>query len=135
MAEMGNTGVACPNCGHINAGSGNYCEQCGHYLGRGPEPVAPSGPTPALNARDIPNYLPQAILATLCCCVPFGIVSIVYAARVNGKASRGDIYGAQDASNKARMWAWISFGVGLIAGVLWLIFGVLGSVTMGRLTL
>jgi len=28
----------------------------------------------------IPNYLTQAILVTLCCCVPFGIVAIVNAA-------------------------------------------------------
>src|SRR5438093_12052328 len=31
----------------------------------------------------VPNYLIQAILVTLCCCLPFGIPAIVYAAQVN----------------------------------------------------
>ena len=35
-----------------------------------------------------------AILATLCCCVPTGIVAIVYAARVDNKRSSGDLQGA-----------------------------------------
>ena len=32
-----------------------------------------------------PNNLVWAILSTLFCCLPLGIVSIVYAAQVNGK--------------------------------------------------
>ena len=33
----------------------------------------------------VPNYLVQAILTTIFCCLPFGIVAIVFAAQVNGK--------------------------------------------------
>lgn len=29
------------------------------------------------------NYLVWAILSTVCCCLPFGLVSIVYAAKVD----------------------------------------------------
>src|SRR5207237_6484686 len=32
---------------------------------------------------DVPSYLVQSILATLFCCMPFGIVAIVYAAQVS----------------------------------------------------
>ncbi|MDQ3389279.1 MAG: CD225/dispanin family protein, partial [Gemmatimonadota bacterium] len=32
--------------------------------------------------RNVPNYLIPSILATLCCCLPAGIVSIIYAAQV-----------------------------------------------------
>ena len=60
-----------------------------------------------------PNYLVQAILVTIFCCVPFGIVSIVFAAQVNGKMAGGDYAGAIATSNKAKTWAWVSFGVGL----------------------
>ena len=65
----------------------------------------------------VPNYLVQAILCTLFCCLPAGIVSIVYAAQVNSKLAIGDRAGAIQSSENAKKWAWVSFGVtvGLIA--------------------
>ena len=63
---------------------------------------------------EIPSYLAQAILVTIFCCLPFGIVSIVYAAQVNGKVAAGDIAGARDASEKAKTWAWVALGFGLL---------------------
>ena len=71
------------------------------------------GMPPAL----VPNYLVQAILCTLFCCLPAGIVSIVYAAQVNSKLAVGDRMGAIQSSENAKKWAWVSFGVtiGLIA--------------------
>lgn len=55
-----------------------------------------------------PDYLAFAIIVTLFCCLPFGIVSIVYAAKVSVRYNRGDYHGALDASNSAKRWAWIS---------------------------
>jgi hypothetical protein len=68
--------------------------------------------------ENIPNYLVQAILVTLCCCLPGGIVAIVYAAQVNGKVAAGDIAGARAASDNAKMWCWISFGVGIVLNII-----------------
>ena len=51
------------------------------------------------------NYLVWAILSTLFCCLPLGIVSIVYSARVDSLYNSGDYFGAQDAANKAKNWA------------------------------
>jgi Interferon-induced transmembrane protein len=65
-----------------------------------------------------PNYLVQAILTTLFCCLPFGIVSIVFAAQVNSKFSAGDVAGAVNASSRAKLWAWLSFGFGLAVGLI-----------------
>jgi t-SNARE complex subunit (syntaxin) len=59
-----------------------------------------------------------AILTTLFCCLPAGIVSIVYAAQVNSKWTGGDYRGAFDSSRNARTWAIVSAVVGLIAIVL-----------------
>lgn len=67
----------------------------------------------------VPNYLVWAILSTLCCCLPAGIVAIVYAAQVDGKLSGGDYHGAVEASNNAKMWSWISFGASAVVGVLY----------------
>lgn len=75
-------------------------------------------------AQNVPNYLVQAILVTICCCLPFGIVSIVYAAQVNGKVAAGDMAGAIEASNNAKKWMMIGFWVGLAASAIGIILQV-----------
>jgi hypothetical protein len=44
---------------------------------------------------------------------PPGIAAIVYAAQVNSKLQGGNIAGAQADSRNAKMWCWISFGLGI----------------------
>ena len=66
------------------------------------------------------NYLVWAILTTLFCCLPFGIVSIVFAAQVDSKYNSGDYAGALDSSNKARTWAIASAAVGAVVIVIYL---------------
>ena len=77
----------------------------------------------------VPNHLVFSILVTIFCCVPFGIVSIVYAAQVNGKLAAGDYAGAVDASNKAKTWCWVSFGIGLAVGLMWFFFAFIGAMS------
>ena len=77
--------------------------------------------------QHIPNYLVPAILVTIFCCWPFGIPAIVFAAKVDGMVSRGDIAGALDSSNKAKTWAWVSFGSGLVFVVLYIGLMVVGA--------
>ncbi len=54
-------------------------------------------PPPSAAPVNIPNYLVFAILTTVFCCLPAGVVSIVYAAQVNSKVAMGDIAGAMAA--------------------------------------
>ena len=70
----------------------------------------------------VPNHLVWAILSTLCCRLPPGIVSIVFAAQVNGKLAAGDVAGAQEASDKAKKWAMWSAIAGVSLVVLYIIF-------------
>jgi hypothetical protein len=70
---------------------------------------------PDIRRPDIASYLPQAILCTLFCCLPFGIVAIVHAAQVNGHLNVGKYDAARKASDEARKWCWISFLIGLVA--------------------
>lgn len=65
------------------------------------------------------NHLVMAILATLCCCLPSGIVAIVFAAQVDGKWAAGDQAGALDYSEKAKLWGFVSIGLGLVGGLLY----------------
>lgn len=92
----------------------------------GRRPVDPTGRVP-LAPGTVPNYLVQSILVTLCCCIPFGIVAIVFSAQVNGKLTRGDYEGAVKASDRARKWAWISFGSGIAVIILYFIATVIGA--------
>lgn len=75
-----------------------------------------------------PNYLVWAILATIFCCLPFGIVSIVYAAQVNSKWQSGDHEGARLSSKNARLWAIISLITGLAGAVIWSLLAILGVI-------
>jgi hypothetical protein len=82
-----------------------------------PGPISsPLGSIPP--GTQISNYLVQSILVTLCCCLPLGIPAIVYAAQVNSKQAAGDIAGARDSSDKAKMWCWIAFGLGLVSNLI-----------------
>jgi hypothetical protein len=53
----------------------------------------------------VPNYLWQSIVVTVLCCLPFGVVSIIHAAKVDSLLAQGDIVGATAASQSAKKWA------------------------------
>jgi len=116
----------CPQCGANNADTAVACVQCGRNLQPGaPAPFPIQGVVQPL-AAPIQNYLVFAILATVFCCLPAGIPAIIYAAQVNGKAQVGDLAGAKAASDNAKMWCWISFGVGLGGILLYVLLITLG---------
>ena len=82
-----------------------------------PSPAAPAATLPTsgdIAAGPAPTHLVGAILTTLCCCQPFGIVAIVFAGMTSGANSAGDYIRAADYSRKAAMWTWIAFGVGFV---------------------
>lgn len=88
---------------------------------------------PSTQGPYVPNHLVWAILSTLFCCLPLGIVSIVFAAQVDGKRAAGDLAGAQDASRKALNWALASALIGPILVALWFfLFG--GLALLGGLS-
>ncbi len=88
------------------------------------DPVAGGGgPQP-----QIPNHLVKAILVTLFCCLPLGVVAIIFAAQVDGKVSSGDVAGAQNAANQANMFANIGLIGGLVVQVGWILVIVAGAI-------
>ena len=60
-----------------------------------------------------PSYLVWAILSTFCCCQVFGIIAIIYAAKVQPKFNSGDYEGAAKYSERAALWIILSFVCGL----------------------
>ena len=68
-----------------------------------------------------------AILSTILCCLPLGIVAIIKASNVNSLYDRGDYAGAEAAAKSAKSWAmW-----GAILAVIGVVLYVLLVVVIG----
>jgi len=99
-----------------------------------PYPAPPPVPTPVTgiatpiyattpNRPPKPNnHLVWAILTTLLCCLPLGIVAIIFAAQVDGKYNSGDYEGAKDSSAKAKNFSIIAAVIGIVVAVLYFMF-------------
>jgi len=68
---------------------------------------------------EISSHLFLAVFATIFCCVPFGIVAVYYASKVDTCLKYGDKRRALNYSKKA--WKW-GFWTLLICGILWVVF-------------
>ena len=75
----------------------------------------------------VPSHLAYAIIVTLFCCTPFGIVAIVYAAQAMSHSSVGNLAAAQMASQRAQKWCRISLGLGLVGGILYALAILMGE--------
>lgn len=73
------------------------------------------------------NYLVWAILATVLCCLPTGIASIIFATQVNSKWDAGDFAGAAESSKKAKQWAIISAVLGIVVTVISIVVQVMAG--------
>lgn len=104
----------CSKCGKLVDDNLKFCSNCGNEI-EASKSVQPTEAKP----RVPENYLIWAILSTLFCCWPVGIVSIVYALRVDSRFNQGDYEASLEASVKAKKWAWIS---AISAGVFWLLY-------------
>ena len=122
----------CTKCGKENEAGATNCAECGEVLtpAQPQTTAAPAQPQAAPGQpAQVPNYLVQSILVTIFCCLPFGIVAIVFAAQVNGKLQAGDLNGAMESSRKAKMWSWLGFGIGLGIGLIYIFLMVISAVS------
>lgn len=87
---------------------------------------------------DGPNHtlnLVFAILVTIFCCLPLGIVAIVFSAIGMSRQSGGDIAGAASASRIARICIIVSAGISLFLWVGYILLALLGFGFLGLLPL
>lgn len=117
----------CTKCGALNDDDDASCIRCGAPVTGAADPRYAPPTAPPAPAEKIPNYLVQSILVTLCCCLPAGIVAIVYAAQVNGKIQMGDLDGARQYSRQANIWSWVAFGVGATINLIYFGVTIFGS--------
>lgn len=134
----------CNQCHAINPDEAQFCSKCGAPLetkqqsnqqyGYNPQqqyqpqsqyqqsyqPQQPNMPKPD-------NNMVWAILTTLLCCLPLGIVSIVNASKVNSLYYNGNYNGAVDAANNAKNFAIYSAICGIVGFVISFFIGVIGA--------
>ncbi len=81
------------------------------------------------NMQKPDNNLVWAILATVLCCLPFGIVAIIKSTQVDSFWAAG----RYDEAVQARKWCWVSVIVSVVVVVLYflLIAGVAGLAVVG----
>jgi hypothetical protein len=96
-----------------------------------PPPARPFSPIARPPKPD--NCLVWAILATLFCCIPLGIVAIVFATQVDSKYAAGDYAGAQVAAGRAKLWSIIAACSIVVGAVLYLVMMVFLGGVMGVL--
>jgi hypothetical protein len=95
----------CTNCGNELPPEAIACTNCGQAIPHFPLPPK------------VPNYLIHAIVVTLCCCLPLGIVALVFSSQVNNKLAAGDVAGAEESSRKAKTWVIVAFVCGIVSNI------------------
>ncbi len=108
-----------------------FCKNCGAEIPAEAQYACPGCNTPLNDVRpvmSIGTHLAESILVTLFCCMPFGVVAIVYAAKVSGLVAQGRIEEAKAASQSAKKWCWLSFGIGLLVNIIVIFLQVFAAV-------
>jgi uncharacterized membrane protein YvbJ len=128
----------CSKCGCYNSDDSINCKSCGSELQTGPnnqnnfngqqtsnnqggsnfQNQYPNHPNNQYCntqevKRNVPNYLVYSILATIFCCIPFGIPAIVFSTQVDKYLGMGDYNKAEEASKKSKMFCLIALFTGL----------------------
>lgn len=81
------------------------------------------------------SYLVWGILTTIFCCMPFGVVSIVYAEKVDSFWHSGFYQEAYRASRTARNWALAAAITGVVPIVLYLLVMAIWIFMLGSVAL
>lgn len=106
----------CKNCGTQVPEGTRFCPSCGCSLTEDSVADRGASPRPTVQKPGRPTtYLALSIIITILCCLPFGIVGIVYASKTDSCYSKGFIDDAWTNSRKARNWCI----AGLVAGLIW----------------
>ncbi len=106
--------MKCPHCKEDNPPGSAKCAFCGESLALKAITTPKQRQKTTREIGYLPNYLAQSILVMLFCCLPLGIVGLVFAAQVNGRVIAGEYERAMNASRLAKMWCWITLGVGFL---------------------
>lgn len=136
----------CKNCGNQVGEGVKFCSKCGQPVDMQPAVQQPAQPQFVAQPAQQPQYVVQqpvqqpmqqpverkpikpdsgmvmAILSTILCCLPTGIVAIIKANDVDKLYFAGDYKGAEDAASSARTWAYVGVGIAVVGWLVYIIF-------------
>jgi len=92
-------------------------------MGFGNAPAEPDKP---------PAFLGGSVLVTIFCCLPFGIVAVVYGVLVGTRWRAGDIEGSAKASRMAESWMHASIGAAVLLFIATALYRLFVRVTTGK---
>lgn len=81
---------------------------------------------------NVPTYFALAVLSSMFCCLPLGLVAIWFASQVEGKQNAGNVAGALESSTAAKNWCIVA---AILALAFWLVGGlgyVVTALALGR---
>lgn len=114
--------------------AGNVDELTSLFLA-GTTSTPPSAPyAMPLMEKPPKNWLIESILVTLLCCLPFGIVGIIHATKVETLWNTGQRDAAIKAANDAAKWVKIGFFIGIAVYVIYgvmMVMGVVAGISSG----
>lgn len=91
-----------------------------------PPPIPPESPVgPQREKPD--NWLVWAILSTVLCCLPLGVVSIIYAAKVDNLWAAGQYDEAEKASKNARLFFFLALILGVVGSIVAFVGGLMSA--------
>lgn len=118
----------CRNCGTELPDDAKFCTNCGCSMTEVPASGYVSHET-RYDDEKPSTYMALAIIVTILCCVPFGILGIIYASKVDSCWNAGLVREARENSRRARNWSligiglcvlfWIAYIMLIVAGVTW----------------
>lgn len=104
------------------------------------QPQQPSQPTPPQHQQSYQSVNPVnpgvakpdswliwSILSTVLCCLPCGVVAIIYASKVDKLWMEGNYAEAQKSAEQAKLFTLISAGLGVVGGIIGFIMGLAGA--------
>lgn len=117
-----NQGNAYGGANNYQYGQGYNQQNQGYYQQNKPNGMAPKP------VNWVP-YLVLSILSTLCCCLPFGVVGIVFSAKINSSMAAGNYEEAQKNAKTARIWIIVSFVLGIVTWAIYMLMIVTGTIS------
>ena len=118
----------CTKCGKDIPENASFCPSCAapvnvqyqQQTAFAQQPVTPQQTAAIQEPAKVTDWLIPGIIATVCCCLPLGVVSIVFAAQANSQAQQGNYEEAQKTADKAKLFFILSIVLGLIGVVLYI---------------
>ncbi|MBR2586488.1 MAG: CD225/dispanin family protein [Thermoguttaceae bacterium] len=112
----------CRGCGTALNPEQVLCVRCGTPVQAGQDQYGSDG-----NGEDVPNYLVWAILEALFCCIPCGVIGIIYAVGANSAAETGNCALGRKRARAAKYWLIAGMVLAILAIILGVFFRILGE--------